>query len=112
MHAEIEEWDDTTDVIMWIIEQDPTYHLSCARLDLEVNPEQRYGRSSFETLDNQVAYLSGWTDKHEKVRFKFDAEVISIANPTAEDPDAEDDGYAIEIMIDNIDYRMKPFAYF
>jgi hypothetical protein len=115
VHTEIEEWDDTTDVIMWVIEQTEEYHLSCSKLELDEQPSQRYNRSSFETLQSQKATLTGYTKEHHKVKFVFYADVIQIKVPEPDPKDgfAEVDGY--EILVEKEDpetCRMKPFTRF
>ena len=108
--TEIKEWDDTTAVIMWIIEQSKIYHLSCPKLELDEQPTQRYNRNSYETLQNQKATLTGYTKEHLKVKYAFYADVIQIkvSEPDSDDGFAEADGY--EILVekeDPVTFRMK-----
>jgi hypothetical protein len=111
--AELEEWDETTDVIVWLIEQNEQFHLSCPNLKLEQNPERHYGRSSYETLESQTADLTGYTKEHHKVKFTFTAEAAQIKVPEPDDPDAETDGYKITVeQQDPATYRNKPFVKF
>ena len=79
--APLEEWDDTTDVIVWLIENNQAYHLSIPELSLEQFPEQKYNSRHFENLESQSADLEGWTEDHEKVRFTFDVEQKSVVDP-------------------------------
>lgn len=113
--ASLEEWDDTTDVIMWVIEQKEIYHLTDPRLELDEHPTQRYNRNRYETLESQKATLTGYTKEYLKVKYNFYADVIQIKVP---EPDsaigfAEADGY--EIFVEKKDpetYRMKSFERF
>ena len=75
--AELEEWDDTSDVIVWLIEQCEEYHLSCPELELRDLPTLSY-RHNFDFLEEQKATLTGYTQEHSKVSFDFRAEYIEI----------------------------------
>jgi len=71
--AELEEWDDTTDVIVWLIEQ-RFFNTTLPKLFLEKAPTHH-----LETLEIQSADLTGYNDKlHQKIHLNFVAEQIEI----------------------------------
>jgi hypothetical protein len=90
--AALEEYDDTTDVLVWLIEQkysevnDPT-------LEIDETPQLAWGRRTCECLSSQKGKLTGRNCKHEKVTLDFSAEVIDI--PVG--PDVWDCGYRVEV---------------
>jgi hypothetical protein len=113
--AQLEDWDDTTDSIVWLIENNEQFHSSCPKLTLESTPE-RYGCSSrMSALDSQTATLTGYTAEHQKVKFEFTAEAtqIQVPEPESKNGFAEADAYLVTVeKQDPESYRMKPFAKF
>ena len=109
VHVEIEEWDDTTDVIVWLIENVEDYHLSCPKLELDEAPQQYHGSRRFETPNSQKAWLTGYTKEHHKARFIFYADFTQIKVSIPEDPDAEADGYLVVVKKEDETYHMKPY---
>ena len=83
--AEIEEWDETTDAIVWLVEQ--KYHLSSPRLAIDELPQQAYGRRYFETLEKQSALLTGYTPEHSKETYRIHAELTYIPESDSESGD-------------------------
>lgn len=72
--APLEEWDNTTDVIVWLIEQKKELQINeYADLVLEHMPEHQRGRI-WDFLDEQGADLDGYISGEGKVRFSFIAE--------------------------------------
>ena len=72
VYAELEEWDDTTDVIVWLVGQ-KYGDVSIPRLELSYMP--RAYRHGYENLSSQSADFTGWKE-HKKVRVRF--EVVNI----------------------------------
>ncbi len=109
--APIEEWDNTTDVIVWLIENIKEYQLTISDLLLEQNPEKRYGRCSYETLETQSAELTGWPLHGTKVKYKFTAELIYVKVPNAfEDGETgELEGYEITVLKTE-NFKDQPYA--
>ena len=112
MHAELEEWDDTTDLIVWLIETSEEYHLSCPELTLDENPEHRYSRGSYETLESQKAWLEGWSKEHHKEQITFHVKQIMIKKPTSEELDAEVDGYEVIVEKRAADFKKYQISKF
>ena len=52
--APLEEWDDTTDLIVWLVEQKTEYHLSIPELALEELPERYHGSNRFVTPGESI----------------------------------------------------------
>jgi len=73
--VELEEWDDTTDAIVWLIEQKFS-DLQLPKLKLEKAPA--YGGRLLEASDTQEAWLEAWTKENKKIRLDFYAEAIEI----------------------------------
>ena len=72
--AELEEWDNTTDAIVWLIEQ-RYFNTRLPKLRLETMPE--YTRGGFENLGKQSADLEGYNKLLAlKIRLNFIAEYI------------------------------------
>jgi hypothetical protein len=111
--ADIEDWDYLTDAIVWLIEQDEDFHLSCAKLNFGTLPRPHvYG--GYEHLREQVGRLTGYTKDHKKPMFIFSAEWTDI---TVEEPDTasgvvEAVGVKIEVekLQDAFPYDSIPFA--
>ena len=111
VHTELEEWDDTSDSIVWLIEQNADYHLSCPKLELDEAPQQYHGSRRFETPQSQKATLTGYTKEHHKATFIFYTDFTQIKVPTPEDPTAEVDGYQIVVEKENSQtYKKESFA--
>jgi len=111
VHTELEDWDDTSDSIVWTIENCEEYHLSNPKLELDEAPQQYHGSHRFETPQSQKATLTGWTKEYHKVTFVFYADFTQIKAPTPEDPTAEVDGYLIVVEKENpVTYKREPFA--
>lgn len=78
---EIDEWDDTTDAIVWLIEKKFS-DVRLGELKLTDNP---YGWRGITTLEKQRARLEGWRD-HNKVYLAFYAEWVDL-------PEKEEEGW-------------------
>jgi len=87
--VELEEWDDTTDAIVWLIEQKYS-DLSCARLEIDKSPQTWRG---IENLELQRATLTGWTKDHQKIEWEFTAEYAEIPL----EGDVYEEGYKVTI---------------
>ncbi len=73
--APLESWDDTSDVIVFLIEQKEELHINqYADLVLEHLPEQYHGSRRFVTPENQSAQLEGYIAGKGKIRLEFTAE--------------------------------------
>jgi len=109
VHTELEDWDDTSDSIVWIIENIEDYHLTCPKLELDEAPQQYHGSSRFETPTSQKATLTGWTKEHHKVLFVFYADFTEI--PNVDGVDGAVDGYIVTVEKEDEThpYRMKPY---
>jgi hypothetical protein len=74
--AALEDWDDTTDVIVWLVQKEFA-DITLATLELEDTPNLSY-RHTFDYMDSQTATLEGWPPNHSKVEIRFDAEAVEI----------------------------------
>jgi len=91
--VELEEWDDTTDAIVWLIEE-RFKDVSLPELKIEEFP---YTWEGIENLDEQRATLEGYRD-NKGVRIYFEAEYTEI--PAGKDEQGEDmyeDGFKITV---------------
>ena len=86
--VELDDWDDTTDAIVWLVET-KFPKLTFARLELGENP---YGWRGIKNLEKQTATLTGWLDD-EKIEWEFTAEYCEIPL----EGDVYEEGYRITI---------------
>jgi hypothetical protein len=110
--APLEEWDNTTDAIIWLIENTPDYQLTYSELVLEQNPEKRYGRCSFEPLESQSAELTGWPTHGRKVKYTLTAETCYVKAPDAfgDGEVGELEGYKITVEMPNpVTLKKEPY---
>jgi len=99
--AELEEWDETTDAIVWLIEQRFS-DIEVPTLKLETTPSAKhYPHYSLEALDSQEAHLKGWR-KHEKVELDFLAEHVELPEVPLEEGEEGyvEEGYKITVERD------------
>lgn len=78
--APLEFWDDSTDSIVFLIEEKKELHVDCAELALDQLPEQYHGSRRFVTPENCSADLEGWQNSKE-VRFSFTAKYADVVDP-------------------------------
>jgi len=91
--VELEEWDDTTDAIVWLIEQKYS-DLSLPKLEISKNPHT--WRGGIENLEDQNATLDAWTKDNQKICLDFIAEYAEIPEKETGETYYED-GYKITV---------------
>lgn len=103
--AELEDWDSTTDVIVWLIQKKYADVLR-PTLELEKTPKQKYNRNDFEFLTTQTATLDG-SKIHEGVKLRFDAMYAELKD----NDESVIDGYKVEVcMQEKEHFRWIPIA--
>ena len=90
VYAELEEWDDTTDVIVWLVEQ-KYGDITLPRLELSYMP--RPHPRGYENFSSQSADLTGWKE-HKKVRLRFEAKYLDCVE---EKDEMTDEGYRVTV---------------
>jgi hypothetical protein len=98
--ADLEEWDNTTDAIMWLISKIPDYKLECAELRLETCPQKAWNSHRLETLHSLKAKLEGYESCYVKATFVFNAELtyITVKDRSFKRGWSEAIGYIIEVV--------------
>lgn len=96
MLAEIEEWDNTTDVIVWLIEK-KFKKVSLPTLKLQNCPREVGHYRYWQQLESQEARLTGWIG--DKFVRDFFAEQIEIPCKN----NGEIDGFRVTVEEDKID---------
>jgi hypothetical protein len=92
--APLEEWDNTTDCIVWLIEQKEALHINkYTDLTLRELPEHIRGRI-WETLEYQSATLDAYIENKGKARFTFTAEYKEVTDPETGE---KADGYEVDV---------------
>jgi len=94
--APLETWDNTTDAIVWLIEQTPAFHVECAELALESLPEQYHASRRFVTPENMSADLEGWIKNKGKVHYLFSVDYTEVTDPEADD---KVEGYIVTVDV-------------
>jgi len=102
--VELEEWDDTTDAIVWLIEQKYS-DLSLPKLEISKNP---YTWRGIENLEGQNAILHAWTKDSQKISLDFIAEYAEIPEPDEKGETWYLDGY--KITVKEAGYKGKTLA--
>jgi hypothetical protein len=102
--VELEEWDDTTDAIVWLIEQKYS-DLSLPKLEISKNPHTWRG---IENLDSQSATLNAWTKDNQKICLDFIAEYAEIPESDEKGETWFLDGY--KITVKEAGYKGKTLA--
>jgi hypothetical protein len=106
--APLECWDNTTDAIIWLIEQKTEYHLDISRLELEQLPEWNGRQGFWEFLESQTAELKGWPRPcGNKEYFKFYVEFTYLVDPETGN---ETDGYTIAVEKKDCAFKWQKFA--
>jgi len=103
--VELEDWDDTTDAIVWLIEEKFNDVIG-ADLTIDKSP---YGWSGIENLEKQSGRLEGWKDRQRTVLY-FEAEYAEI--PMGKDEQGEEiyqEGY--KITVHDVRYPAKKTEY-
>jgi len=99
---ELEEWDDTTDVIMWIIEQKYADFFA-STLEIGTSP---FDLGRITNLDHQTAILKGWKE-HKQVELFFEAEYAEVEEEDIAGIVFED---GFKVSVESYPYRKQKIA--
>ena len=108
VYAELEEWDDTTDVIVWLVEQKYS-DMTLPRLELEDMP--RAYRHGYETLDRQVADLHGWKE-NKKTWLRLEAEYLDDIEEKDEETGEVYNVEGYRVTVEEVTVQKKKIAEF